>query len=179
MGVYKRILLTSTDYWESPWIWTFDNLPGSMVSDLSQSLEHLFVGGWFTIARRTRHGVATTNTGAAQVRKATIALLEWRHGKALGQSIRSLTGFCFQVRHGWILGNTHAGGWLYIWAFKKNTQVLPNAMNPEGWLDNQLSTSLTMVSIHVYRVPLKSFYVVSIYGMKFQLHSSHLRTNEP
>ena len=47
-----------------------------MVSDLSQSLEHLFVGGWFTIARRTRHGVATTNTGAAQVRKATIALLE-------------------------------------------------------------------------------------------------------
>lgn len=92
------------------------------------------MGGWFTIARRTRHGVATTNTGAAQVLKATIALLEWRHGKALGQSIRSLTGFCFQVRHGWILGNTHAGGWLFE-HLKRIPRYCPMQWIPKGgWI---------------------------------------------
>ena len=50
----------------------------------------------------------------------------------------------------------------------------------EGWLNNQPSNSMTMVSILFFLFRLEVLkYVFSIHGMKFQLHSEHLRTNEP
>jgi hypothetical protein len=45
-----------------------------------------------------------------------------------------LTGFCFQVRHGWILGNTHAGGWLSE-HLKRIPRYCPMQWIPKGgWI---------------------------------------------